>query len=98
MCDSVHFAGGLYSTAIDDLGLGKVVLQQSDFAKQSHRFSSTHGCHDKESRVGDAEILRPAGDDGTFMAFAKNAIDIVQCRMKPAYLEVGHLICIFTLA
>lgn len=29
-----------------------------------------------------------AGDENTFIGFAKNAIDIVQCRMKPAYLEV----------
>lgn len=35
-----------------------------------------------------------AGDDNTFIGFAKNAIDIVQCRMKPAYLEVTFLLCL----
>ena len=34
-----------------------------------------------------------AGDDNTFIGFAKNAIDIVQCRMKPSYLEVRPECC-----
>ena len=38
-------------------------------------------------------IEKPFGDSNTFMAFAKNAIDIVQCRMKPYYMEADSPVC-----
>ena len=32
-------------------------------------------------------IEKPFNDPRSFMAFMKRAMDIVQCRMKPVYME-----------
>ena len=35
---------------------------------------------------------KPFGDKGTFVAFVKNAIDIVHCRTKPARAGTGSAV------
>ena len=37
-------------------------------------------------------IEKPFLDPSTFMAFMKQAVDVVQCRMKPAYMEPDSVV------
>jgi cephalosporin hydroxylase len=82
LADSKAFGG--YDVIIDDGG--HTVNQMLTSIKTLWHALKAGGAYVVED-ISENYIEKPFRDENTFIGFAKNAIDIVQCRMKPAYLE-----------